>query len=84
MTKPIKVEIPSELLQYLDNEPEKKVKMLLVFELYREKKITIRQDAEILDITYREMEELLEKNEIYRGFGREEFDEEIQYGFGSN
>ncbi|MGV9141862.1 MAG: hypothetical protein ACOC1X_02880 [Promethearchaeota archaeon] len=46
--------------------------------------MTIRQGAEILEITYREMEELLEKNEIYRGFGREEFDEEIQYGFDSN
>ncbi|MBD3228304.1 MAG: hypothetical protein GF329_08945 [Candidatus Lokiarchaeota archaeon] len=80
----IKIEIPSELLPYLDYEPEKKVKMLLFFELYREKKITIRQGAEILDITYREMEELLEKNEICRAFGREEFDEEIQYGFGSN
>lgn len=84
MPKSIKIEIPSELLQYLDNEPEKMVKILLVFELYREKKITIRQGAEILEITFREMEELLEKNGIYRGFGTKEFDEEIQYGFDSS
>ncbi len=84
MTKPIKVEIPPELLQYLDDEPEKNVKILLVFELYREKKITLRQAADILKITYREMEDLLEKNEIYLEFGKIEFDEEIYYGFSSN
>jgi len=84
MTKPIKVEIPPELVQYLDDEPEKKVKLLLVFELYREKKITLRQAADILKITYREMEDILEKNEIYLAFGKIEFDEEIHYGFSSN
>jgi hypothetical protein len=50
MTKPIKIEIPPELLQYLDDNPERKVKILLVFEFNREKKITIRQAAEILEI----------------------------------
>jgi len=84
MTKPIKVEIPPELLQYLDDELEKNVKLLLVFELYREKKITLRQAADILKITYREMEDLLEKNEIYLEFGKIEFAEEIHYGFSSN
>ncbi|MGV9173961.1 MAG: UPF0175 family protein [Promethearchaeia archaeon] len=78
---PIKVEIPSELEKYLDEEPEKQVKLLLVFELYRTNKITLRQAAGILKVTYREMEELLEENQVYLGFGKTEFDEEIKYGF---
>ncbi|TFG22874.1 MAG: hypothetical protein EU529_09105 [Promethearchaeota archaeon] len=43
MDKPIKFEIPQALLPYLSDDPEKEIKILLVFELYREKKITIRQ-----------------------------------------
>ncbi len=81
MTKPIKIEIPPELLPFLDDDPEKKVTILLVFELYREKKISLRQAAEILKVNYREMEELLEKNEIYLGFGKLELEEEFQYGY---
>jgi predicted HTH domain antitoxin len=84
MTKPIKIKIPPELVKHLDNKPEQKVKQLLVFELYRERKITLRQAADILQLTYREMEELLEKHEIYLDFGKREFDEEVQYGFSSN
>jgi predicted HTH domain antitoxin len=83
MDKSIKVEIPPELLPYLDKEPEKKVKLLLVLELYREKRISLRQAADILKLSYREMEDLLEKNEIYFDFGSLELDEEFQYGFGN-
>jgi len=81
MTKSIKVEIPPELVPYLNDDPEKKIKILLVFELYREQRLSLRQAAEILKITYREMEELLEKNNIYLDFGKRELDEELQYGF---
>ncbi len=83
MDKPIKFEIPPEILPYLDDEPEKKLKLLVVFELYREKKITHRQAADILKISYREMEEILEKNEIYLDYGTTELNEEFQYGFSS-
>ncbi len=83
MDKPIKVEIPPEILPFLNDDPEKEIKLLLVFELYREKKISQRQAADILKITYREMEELLQKHEIYLDFGKKELDEEFQYGFSS-
>ena len=83
MDKPIKIEIPPELLPYLSDDPEKEIKILLVFELYREKKITIRQAADILQISYREMEDLLAKNEVYLDFGKSELEEEFQYGFSS-
>ncbi|MBD3256683.1 MAG: hypothetical protein GF383_16435 [Candidatus Lokiarchaeota archaeon] len=84
MTKPIKIEIPSELLPYLNDNPEEKVKLLLIFELYREKKITLRQAADILKLTYREMEEVLKENRVFINFGKNELDEEFQYGFSSN
>jgi predicted HTH domain antitoxin len=83
MDKPIKVEIPHALLPYLSDDPEKEIKILLVFELYREKKVTIRQAADILQISYREMEDLFAKNEVYLDFGKSELNEEFQYGFGS-
>jgi len=79
----IKIEIPNELLPYLDEDPNKKVPLLLVFELYRERKLTVRQAGEILKITFREMEELLQKNKICLDFGNIELDEEFQYGFSS-
>lgn len=82
MDEPIKVEIPPEILPYLNDEPEKSVKLLLVFELYREKKLTLRQAADILGITYREMDELLGKHSICWGFDPEDLEEELKYGFG--
>lgn len=83
MDKPIKVEIPQKLLPFLNDEPEKKIKLLSVLELYREKKLTLRQAADILEITYRDMDELLGKHSIYWGFDKEDFEEELKYGFGS-
>ena len=83
MDKPIKVEIPPKLLPYLNDEPEKTIKHLSVLELYREKKLTLRQAADILEITYREMDELLGKHSIYWGFAQEDLEDELKYGFGS-
>ena len=83
MAKPIKVEIPQELLPYLENDPNKKVTLLLIFELYREEKLSLRQAAEILEISYREMEALLEQNKVYIPFGNSDLEEELQYGFSS-
>ncbi len=51
MTEPIKVEIPPEILVHIKKEPEKILKELIVFELYREKKITLRQATDILRVT---------------------------------
>jgi predicted HTH domain antitoxin len=83
MDKSIKVEIPKKLIPYLDDDPNKKVPLLLVFELYRERKLSLRQAADILKITYREMENLLEEHCIYLDFGKREIEEEFQYGLGS-
>lgn len=83
MDKSIKVEILPELIPYLDKDPSKTVSLLLIFELYREKKLSLRQAADILKITYREMEDLLAKHKVYIDFGKTELDEEFQYGYSS-
>ena len=36
MDKSIEFKIPSELLPYLEDDPQNKIKRLLVFELYRD------------------------------------------------
>ena len=77
----IKFEIPAELLPYLSDDPQSKLKQLVVFELYRENKLTLRQAAEILEITYREMQELLAKSEVYLDYTKNELEDEINYGF---
>ena len=81
MMTSIKFEIPAELLPYLSDDPQSKLKQLVVFELYRENKLTLRQAAEILEITYREMQELLAKSEVYLDYTKNELEDEINYGF---
>ena len=79
----IKFEIPEELLPHLEDDPQSKITLLLVFELYRENKITLRQAADILKVNYREMQEIFAKNKVYIDFGDDELNEEIKYGLGS-
>lgn len=79
----IKFEIPPELVPFLEEDPQNKIKLLLVFELYRENKLSLRQAAEILKLTYREMQELMAKNKIYLEYGKNELDDEFAYGLSS-
>jgi len=83
MENSIKFEIPPQLRPYLEDDPQNKILILLVFELYREQKLSLRQAAEILKISYREMQEILAKNRIYLDLGKKELDEELTYAFGS-
>lgn len=79
----IKFEIPPELLPFLKEDPPNKIKCLLVFELYRENKLSLRQAANILKLTYREMQELMAKNEIYLEYEKNELDDEFAYSLSS-
>jgi predicted HTH domain antitoxin len=77
----IKFEIPPELVPYLKEDPQNQIKLLLVFELYRENKLSLRQAADILKLTYREMQETMAKNKIFIEYGKNELDDEFAYGF---
>ena len=76
----IKFEIPPEFVPYLKEDPKNQIKLLLVFELYRENKLNIRQAADILKLTYREMQETMAKNKIYLEYRKNELDDEFAYG----
>lgn len=66
--KSIKFEIPEELLPYLGDDPQNKIKNLIVIGLYQERKLTLRQAADILDLNYREMQKLLANKNILFDF----------------
>ncbi|MHA1380092.1 MAG: UPF0175 family protein [Candidatus Helarchaeota archaeon] len=83
MNNSIKVELPQELLPFLKDDPQAEITLLVIFELYRQQKISIRQAAEILKLNYRKMQDLLAKNKVYIDFGTEDLDEEIKYGLSS-
>jgi len=80
MEDKIEVKLPPKLLPFLEDNPEKNLILFTVFELYRELKVTIRQAADILGLDLWEMNELLGKYSVYRGYGDVEIEEELQYG----
>jgi predicted HTH domain antitoxin len=66
--KSIKFEIPEELLPYLGDDQQNKIKNLIVIGLYQERKLTLRQAADILDLNYKEMQKLLANKNIFFDF----------------
>ncbi|MBD3229230.1 MAG: hypothetical protein GF329_13690 [Candidatus Lokiarchaeota archaeon] len=82
--KSIKFEIPEELLPYLEDDPQSKIKKLIVIGLYQERKLTLRQAADLLNLNYREMQELLANKNILLNFDEKILDEELTYGLGSD
>ncbi len=79
----IKVTLPPDLLSILGANPEKKLPTLVVIELYREGKLTLRQAGDILGLNYRQMEDLLGKHNVFLEMNSAEIDEELRYGFSS-
>ncbi len=80
MPESFKVEIPAELAPYLQEQPEKEVPLLLVLELYRENKITLRQAAGILKVPYRRMQEILGEHEVFAELSPDDVEAELSYG----
>lgn len=54
---------------------------LIVVELYREGKITLREAAEVLKLNLRRMLALLSKRKCYLNYGEKEFLEDVKYAF---
>ena len=74
------VKISPDVLSFFDQNNSKKVNLYLVLGLYRDEKITIRQAAKLLNVSYREMQDILAENKIFIDFGDEEIEEELTYG----
>ena len=48
-------------------------------ELYREGRLTLRQAADMLNVTIQEMFDVLLRRQSYINYGREELNEDISY-----
>jgi len=74
-----KVEIGDELNRILEDPKEKTIQILIVLELYREGKLTLRQAASILRVAYRDYLELMAKHGTYLNYGLDEALEDIEF-----
>ena len=75
-----KVKISPDILSLFDQNNSKKVNLYLVLGLYRDEKITNRQAAKLLSVSYREMQDIFAENKISIDFGDDEIEEELTYG----
>ena len=74
-----KVRIPGRVTDVLEKPIEKSVVELIVVGLYRDGKMTLRQAADLIGVTIKEMQEVLKKHDTYINYGLEELEEDIAY-----
>ena len=75
----ISVNIPDRMTGYIKEPYDNSVKELLVVELYREGRFTLRQAADMLNVGVQEMLGVLSRRKSYLNYGREELNEDISY-----
>ena len=76
----ISVNIRDRMIEYIKEPDDNTVKELLVVELYREGRLTLRQAADMLNIGIQAMFDVLLRRKSYLNYGREELNEDISYG----
>ena len=74
-----KVKISDDLNKMIEEPKEKMIQRLVVLELYREEKLTIRQAASILKVPYREFLEIMAQHKTYLNYGLEEALEDLEF-----
>jgi len=74
-----KVKIGDELSKIIEEPKEKTIQTLIVLELYREGKLTLRQAASIIGVTYRDYLEIMAKHGTYLNYGLDEALEDIEF-----
>lgn len=79
-----KVEIGDELNKMIETPKEKTIQTLIVLEFYREGKLTLRQAASILRISYIDFLEIMAKHGTYLNYGLEEALEDIEFSKSSS
>jgi len=75
----ISVNIPENITAHIKKPYNKFINETIVVELYREGLFTVRQAAEILDVDFNAMLDILAKRKTYINYGAEELDEDISY-----
>jgi len=75
----ISINLPDRMTEYIKEPYDNSVKELLVVELYREGRLTLRQAADMLNVGTREMFDVLLRRKSYLNYGREELNEDITY-----
>ncbi len=75
----ISVKIPEKITEHIKKPYNKFINETLVVELYREGLFTLRQAAEILGVSLKDMFGILAKRKTYINYGAEELDEDISY-----
>lgn len=74
-----KVKINEDLNKIIKEPKEKMIHRLIVLELYREEKLTIRQAASILKISYREFLDIMAQHITYLNYGLDEALEDLEF-----
>ena len=74
-----KIRIPSRVVEVLESPIERTVVELIAIGLYRDGKVTLRQAADLVDVTVKEILEVFEKHDTYINYGIEELEEDIAY-----
>lgn len=75
----IAVKINEKMAPYIQKPYDGFIEESVTVELYREGKLTLRQAAEILNVSIHEMFKILAKRKTYINYGYDELDEEISY-----
>ena len=75
----ISINIPDRMTEYIKEPFDNSVKEMLVVELYREGRLTLRQAADMLNVTTQEIFDVLLRRQSYINYGREELNEDISY-----
>ena len=75
----ISVKLPEKITAHIKKPYDKFINETLVVELYREGLFTLRQAAEILGVSLKDMFGILAKRKTYINYGAEELEEDISY-----
>lgn len=74
-----KVNISEDLNKMIQEPKEQMIQILIVLELYREEKLTIRQAASILKVSYRDFLDIMAQHKTYLNYGLEEALEDLEF-----
>lgn len=78
----VNVRLPVKMVPFLGKPLKRSLKEIVAVELYREKKLSLRQAAELIDVSLPEMFSVLERRKTYINYGEEELAEDLKYAGG--